>query len=150
MATLDSAPLVVYFDLGDTLFTTHPPSWIPDAQALLATLRDKGIRLGVISNTDGLDRAGLAPYLPPGFEWSAFDPDLILLSGEVGVEKPDAAIFKLALERSAGAATVFCTESLPHSIASQLAGLPCLRVVPERKGDLAQVATVLHTVGFAG
>lgn len=150
MATAHAAALAVFFDLGDTLLTIHPPEWIPGAQELLAALRESGVRLGVISNTRGRDRAGLGKYLPAGFSWDTFDPKLIVLSGEVGVDKPNPAIFKLALERAGGALAVFCTENLTHSLASQRAGLPCLRAVPPPNSDVAQVLAVLRAVGLIG
>lgn len=64
----------------------------PGATACLTRLRDAGVRIGVVSNSDGrigdaLDRAGLSPLL-----------DCIVDSGVVGVEKPDPAIFLHALE----------------------------------------------------
>jgi putative hydrolase of the HAD superfamily len=70
---------------------------VPDPEALpaLRLLHARRIRTGVISNSNGtvrgiLDGFGLTPYL-----------DFVLDSSEVGVEKPDARIFALALERAA-------------------------------------------------
>lgn len=65
----------------------------PGTEALLASLRAQRYRLGVISNSSGmveeqLRRAGLAAYF-----------ETILDSAVVGVEKPHAAIFHLALDR---------------------------------------------------
>jgi len=64
----------------------------PEALELLPRLRSQGLILGVISNApkrlDGLcQRMGLAL-------------DLIVTSGEVGVEKPDPAIFHAALNKA--------------------------------------------------
>jgi HAD superfamily hydrolase (TIGR01509 family) len=64
----------------------------PGATACLTRLRDAGVRIGVVSNSDGrigdaLARAGLAPLI-----------DCVVDSGLVGVEKPDPAIFTHALE----------------------------------------------------
>jgi putative hydrolase of the HAD superfamily len=66
------------------------PAEVPPA---LAALRRHGLRLVVVSNSNGtlrakLERLGLL---------SAFD--LVVDSFELGVEKPDPAIFALALER---------------------------------------------------
>ena len=66
----------------------------PGAAEALAALRAAGYTVGVVSNADGtVDRllagAGLAADL-------AFVVD----SGSVGVEKPDPAIFRLALDRA--------------------------------------------------
>jgi putative hydrolase of the HAD superfamily len=63
----------------------------PGAVACLTRLRDAGVRIGVVSNSDGrigdaLGRAGLAPLI-----------DCVVDSGTVGVEKPDPAIFAHAL-----------------------------------------------------
>jgi len=62
--------------------------------AVLDNLTGKGLRLGVISNWDPsarsvLARQGLAEYF-----------EQIIISSEVGIEKPDEAIFRLALEKA--------------------------------------------------
>jgi putative hydrolase of the HAD superfamily len=67
------------------------PAEVPPA---LAALRRLGLRLVVVSNSNGtlrakLERLGLLSML-----------DLVMDSFELGVEKPDPAIFALALERS--------------------------------------------------
>ena len=63
----------------------------PDTREALDRLRAAGIRLGVVSNSDGrveeaLVAAGLRDYF-----------DVVLDSALVGVEKPDPAIFRAAL-----------------------------------------------------
>ncbi len=144
MTDSGTTALVVFFDLGGTLVTAHSRKWIPGAQAVLAALREKGVRLGILSNTAELDRKGLEKILPPGFDWSVFEEDLIVLSSEVGVEKPDPRIFKLALDRAGGTRAVFCAEDPTHSLASQFAGLPCVRIVPPVDGNLVQPLTTLE------
>ena len=64
----------------------------PGARETLGVLRERGYRLGVISNADGrvrklLEEAGLATHL-----------EIILDSAHVGVEKPDPRIFLAATE----------------------------------------------------
>ena len=64
----------------------------PGAVACLSRLRDAGVPVGVVSNSDGriseaLGRAGLSHLI-----------DCVVDSGIVGVEKPDPAIFAYALE----------------------------------------------------
>lgn len=61
----------------------------------LTELRDRGYRLGLITNRDSvegfhkvLDETDLRPYF-----------DLVLASGEVGVRKPEPEIFHTALDR---------------------------------------------------
>ena len=66
----------------------------PGAAAGLASLRAVGLKVACISNSDGtverlLEQAGLSAVL-----------DFVIDSGVVGVEKPDPAIFALALERA--------------------------------------------------
>ena len=63
-----------------------------DTHDTLARLRNAGLKLGVVSNSDGrveeaLEVAGLRPYF-----------DVVMDSTLAGVEKPDPAIFVSALE----------------------------------------------------
>jgi putative hydrolase of the HAD superfamily len=63
--------------------------------ATLKRLKERGLILGVVSNSDGriesaLDQAGLTSYF-----------DFFIDSFLVGVEKPDPAIFRIATERAA-------------------------------------------------
>jgi HAD superfamily hydrolase (TIGR01509 family) len=65
----------------------------PDTHAVLDALRARGLALGVVSNADGrveadLARRGLGRHFAT-----------VVDSHVVGVEKPDARIFRLALER---------------------------------------------------
>lgn len=67
----------------------------PDAKPILENLKNSGIRTGLISNGDGknqqwkLSKGGIADF---------FDP--IIISGEVGISKPDLRIFQLALDKA--------------------------------------------------
>jgi FMN phosphatase YigB (HAD superfamily) len=140
---------VLFFDLGDTLVVPAARSWVPGASQTLAELRDRHMRLGVISNTGTLTRAELAPHLPPDFDWAAFADDLVLLSAEVKVEKPDREIFRLAVDRAgtAAAACLFCTESLADSIAAQGAGMRTARVQPPPHSDIGDLIRALVAAG---
>lgn len=65
-----------------------------DAEGVVETLSERGFRLGVISNWDDtlspiLDRFGLL---------TAFE--LLIVSSDLGLEKPDPTIFQHALERA--------------------------------------------------
>ncbi len=69
-------------------------SVMPRVPEALARLRDRGLRLVVVSNSDGtversLDEAGLLPFM-----------SAVIDSRLVGFEKPDPRIFHAALERS--------------------------------------------------
>ena len=71
------------------LWASHDPR----LGSALARLRQAGYRLGVVSNSDGraaaaLDACGLLEHF-----------EVVIDSGEVGVEKPDPRIFALALDR---------------------------------------------------
>ncbi len=87
--------------LGEALFRLTledplPAKWsaFPFAGEVLRQLRERGVKTGLISNWDPscrgvLKETGLAPYLDP-----------IVVSSEVGAEKPDPRIFRQALELS--------------------------------------------------
>ena len=69
------------------------PAWrvFPEVPGVLAALRERGLRLAVVSNFDSrlpplLDALGLAPFF-----------DAVVCSGAVGAAKPDGAIFAHAL-----------------------------------------------------
>src|SRR3954454_806266 len=120
---------VAFFDLGETLVTkdksqpagTEKWIWIPGAQELLTRLRNRDVRLGVISNTGDLKLPQLVEIMPQGL-MDFFEKDLIILSGEVNAEKPkpepskeaDPKIFQIAVERTGldGGRCLFCTEEL--------------------------------------
>lgn len=95
---LDNAGLSVTTELARQIWQTAisvPKDFIPfhDTVGSLQRLKEQGYRIGVISNLrrdmDELCRnLEMAPYL-----------DFCLTSSEVGVEKPDPAIFVAALER---------------------------------------------------
>jgi hypothetical protein len=107
---------VVFFDLGGTLgspILSPPPIHLVGFEVsdftlpVLRELRDRGLRLGVISNTgedDGtavdavLERAGIRDF---------FEPVLRIYSRDVGLRKDSPRIFVLAAER-AGETTSRC------------------------------------------
>ncbi len=75
----------------------RPENWelYPEVEDVLAELRKRGYRLGVISNWDSrlvtlCERLGLTAYA-----------DFILASAATGMEKPDRRIFEIALSRAA-------------------------------------------------
>jgi putative hydrolase of the HAD superfamily len=82
--------------LHDALYDRHmtPAAWAPypDAAAVLRALRERGVRVGVVSNI-GWD-------LRPVFRAHGLDAfvDTYALSFEHGVQKPDARLFTTACE----------------------------------------------------
>lgn len=123
-------PQVVFLDLGNVLIVKGR-RWAPGARRALARLREHGVRLGVISNTGPLRREALVRgHLPPDFPLAAFDPELVLLSSEVGWSKPSPILFRLArLRAQVPAATLlFLDESPGHVAAARACGLPARQV----------------------
>jgi putative hydrolase of the HAD superfamily len=72
---------------------------LPGARDGLKALEQTGVRLGIISNADGLIGSRLAEYgilqVGPG---TGIDVECVIDSGAVGVMKPDPRIFHLALD----------------------------------------------------
>lgn len=123
---------VVFFDAGDTLVyrsaTAAPTSrfkWVTGAKAALSQLGAAGVRLGLLSNAPAMTRQQLQARLPADFRFDVFEPALVIISSEVGLEKPDPAIFALAVQRAGvpAAECLFCTEELLHVLAAQQAGM---------------------------
>ena len=139
----------VFFDLGETLVTRNR-QWVVGAKDTLARLRAEGVRLGVISNTDTLERAELLDLLPPDFDFGLFEDALVILSSEVGVEKPSPAIFELASSKAGlpALACLFCTEDLPHTLAAQATGMRAARTAPPPTSDIARLPQALHDAGL--
>jgi putative hydrolase of the HAD superfamily len=113
--------------LGAIRFRAYPE--VPDA---LARLRDGGARLAVVSNWDVslhdvLERTGVRPLV-----------DAVVVSAELGVAKPDPAIFHAALQRLGASAdgAVHVGDSLEHDVAgARAAGIDAVLVA--RNGAVA-------------
>lgn len=81
----------------DAMYTVTQRYWIAedDAQQVLYYLRERGYKLGLISNAADdddvrtlVDKAEMRQYF-----------DFVLTSAQVGIRKPDAKIFEIALAR---------------------------------------------------
>lgn len=120
---------VVFFDIGDTLISKK--AWLPGAREFIGALREKKIRIGLISNTGNLTRDELQKLLPEDFNFAAFEDGLTLLSSEVGIEKPSLGIFSLAVQHAGVSPweTMFVGESLTESLAAQRAGMQTARML---------------------
>lgn len=146
---------VVFFDLGDTLVVADS-GWVRGAKDTLRALGDRDVRLGIISNTGDLARDQLARHLPDDFDFGAFEGRLILLSSEIGVEKPDPRIFKQAVERTretdsdlTSSECLFCTEDLAHTLVAQSVGMRSARLsFRPSASDIASLPRVLLDVGL--
>lgn len=124
---------VAFFDIGNTLVDRRN-NWMPGAQNVLGELKTKGVRLGLISNTGNLDRDQLQDLLPGDFDFDVFEEGLVILSSEVGVEKPNLGIFLLAVQHAGVSPweTAFIGEELDQAHAAQSAGMRSLRINAQR------------------
>lgn len=85
---------IAFFGLTKTPWHSEEERPYPDAAPTLAALKRRGFRLGVIANQN----PGTKPRLA---DWDLLQYfDVIAASAEEGVEKPDPAIFQLALMRT--------------------------------------------------
>jgi len=158
---------VIFFDLGDTLVRAKSVSpggvkfdWVQGAKEVLRELRQESLHLGIISNTASLSRKQLLKRLPSDFSFDIFDGDLILLSSEVTIEKPDARIFRLAISKAQhlpDAAVnlkidpcncLFCGESLEECLVAQRVGMVAARVQLHPNPDIGQLASHLREGGL--
>ena len=98
----------VFFDLGATLvdprFTATGAfsgfSELPGTREGLEKLRAAKLRLGVISNTGDIDPKAVRAALTKIKLLTFFTDNLIMLSGEVHLDKSTPAIFRLAVKRA--------------------------------------------------
>ena len=119
-------------EVRDTLSSLHGERHLwsgtaGDTHDALARLRAAGLRLGVVSNSDGrvaeaLEAAGLGGYF-----------DIVVDSTLAGVEKPDPAIFRTALD----ALSVLPGEALyvgnlyeVDVVGARAAGIPAVLLIP--------------------
>jgi putative hydrolase of the HAD superfamily len=106
----------------------------PSAVATLVALRERGIRLGVLSNAHGLelrawDRSPLAAHV-----------DVVALSYEIGACKPDPATYAYALNRlevSAAAAAYVGDGSSDELVGARSAGFGMVILAEEAAAKAA-------------
>ncbi|KAG9137796.1 hypothetical protein Leryth_026405 [Lithospermum erythrorhizon] len=84
-----------------TFGSSAPYTVFPDSQPFLRWLRERGVTVGIVSNSEYRYPDVILPALGlnQGSEW-----DFGVFSGLEGVEKPDPRIYKLALERAGNVA----------------------------------------------
>ena len=92
----ETFPFEDYFEEVYTHFA-RPDAWrdFPETEKALAGLRQKGVQVGILSNWDPRLRQVLT-----GFEWAG-RLDAVVISEEIGAEKPNPRIFREA-ERAGG------------------------------------------------
>jgi FMN phosphatase YigB (HAD superfamily) len=92
---------VIFFDIGETLgqVSMSPEGrplrleLYPYVRQILTTLRDAGLRLGVISNTGTRPRSEIDALLRDAGIIEFFDETLLLYSSVLGLEKNSPEIF---------------------------------------------------------
>jgi FMN phosphatase YigB (HAD superfamily) len=72
----------------------------PYVMALLRSLADRGLRLGLISNTGDMDGANVDAILNKAGIRDFFDASLRLYSKDVGLKKDSPEIFRVAAQRA--------------------------------------------------
>lgn len=138
----------IFFDLGDTLVHVPTRSWLPGAKALLASLKQKGFRIGLISNTSGLaTRQAILDLLPADFDLDVFESPLVLFSSEVGQEKPQKQIFMEAVARASIPASdcLYCSENIVETLVAQHVGMRSIRTQTSPNNDLGILESVITT-----
>ncbi len=133
-----------FFDLGGTLIGNNQ-DWIPGARRTIEKLHQRRVRLGIISNTGNLSRPAILDLLPRDFDLGLFEERLVIFSSEVHLEKPDPAIFRLAIKRSRlpAANCLFCTEDPSHIQVAQQLGMETFNVRRPPNSDIGQLVKIL-------
>ena len=130
--------------LGDALYTTMLDQWVAylEAPAVLTSLRERGVATAILSNV-GMDprgvlqRTGLAGLY-----------DAEVFSFEVGVVKPDPAIFAIAAERLGLPAheLLMVGDTVDDDGAAAHLGMRTL-ILPRTRGTTHGLEQVLRLVG---
>jgi putative hydrolase of the HAD superfamily len=110
----------------------------PETVQTLVRLRERGVRLGVVSNWDSR-----LPSILDGLEITGL-VDVVVVSAVVGVRKPGARIFELALERLGARpeATIMVGDSLPDDVKGA-AGAGLSPVLVDRSGAPSPAGVVV-------
>ena len=137
-------PINVFFDIGNTL--VRDSMWLPGSRSCIDELRERHLRLGIISNTGSLSLSELATLLPDDFDFGLFHSSLVILSSEVGLEKPDPELFLHAIGASASPPQecVFVGEDLQETWVAQAVGMKAIRVA-QFPDDFERITQLLHT-----
>jgi HAD superfamily hydrolase (TIGR01509 family) len=131
-------------DLIAALYAVMPDQWVTFAETLpvLRELKSRGIRIVVLSNIGLdirplLDRVGVSGLL-----------DAVVLSFEVGLVKPDPAIYARALEllNVSGSQTLMVGDSPRDDVGGVRLGIRTL-ILPRTEGPVHGLGTVLQIVG---
>ena len=111
----------------------RPDAWrpFPETAEVLMGLKKRGLKVGLLSNWDSRLRRVLQ-----GFAWSEH-LDLILISEELGCEKPDSGIFRAAEKQGAlqpGECALIGDDPISDLRGAEQAGWQCSLVDRPRTG----------------
>lgn len=116
--------------------TVHTNS---DILNLITTLREKGYKIVALSNT-------IAVYTDNSRSKGFYDPfDLVILSHEVGMRKPEKEIYELTLQKLGilPKETVFIDDSLENIKGAEAVGIHGIHFT----GDMQTLLRGLHSLG---
>lgn len=131
-------------DLIDALYAVMSEQWtaFDDTLPVLRALKSRGVKIVVLSNIGidirgCLDRAGVSDLL-----------DGVVLSYEVGLVKPDPAIFRHALKLldAEGGQTLMVGDSARDDVGGASLGIRTL-ILPRTQGPVHGLSAVLRLVG---
>ena len=138
----------VIFDLGDTLVSQESGRALPFAVEVLEGLRGR-YRLALVTNTiTDLTAEDIRGILGEAGVPDVFD--VIVVSSEVGVSKPDPGIFELALEGlgvGPGEAVMVGNTVSTDVFGGNRAGMRTVLVQPGEEYRRSEWETPDHTVG---
>jgi hypothetical protein len=146
---------VIFCDIGDVLgspvFSPPPPRLqsldvFPFVRAVLRQLRERGYRVGIISNTGAEEPSTIDQVLTAAGLFDLFEPDLLIYSSAVGVTKESPEIFRIAATKAGlAAATERCLfvgeDPRERSVAAQV-GFRVARDLSRLESVLAAAAPI--------
>ena len=131
-------------DLVDALYEVMPDQWtlFADAEPVLRELKTRGVRVVVLSNI-GLD---IRPLLAKAGAIDLLDG--VVMSYEVGLVKPDPAVFARAAELLGvpGVHTLMVGDSPRDDVGGVPLGIRTL-ILPRTTGTVHGLGTVIRMVG---
>jgi len=150
-------PTVVFFDLGNTLTffdATNQRQPFADALDTLQILRERGYRLGLLSNQPATKTLDQVHALLAGFGFAEYiERELVTISSEIpgNVGKPNQPILDLALDRAGHSAasdqSVLVDDTLSHIRAARNFGW---RAILKRNSGVCRPAEGECATGLAG
>ena len=128
-----------------------PYATVPGAAAVLRTLRDHGLKLGIVSNRGSRTGSVTMRYLDGFGLAGAFTPAGVAWSDEVGCDKPDPRIFAAALrglETPAGRVAHVGNSKRSDVVGAHRAGLLAIRYAGTKgdPGDGPEADAVIQTL----